>query len=489
MSLKQKAMKGMLWSVLQNWGTRLISFVIFSLLARILQPEVFGIVAMAGVYIAFIEVFMNQGFGTAIEQRNELAAEHLDTAFWTYLGIGLLIILLSITTAKPAANLLKQPDLVVVIQLLSFSFLFKAFSGVQISILRRDLNIKILAVRSIIATLIGGMAGIVMALLGFGVWALVSKTLVEECVGALVLWHSSSWRPGFRFSIRHFRELFAFGVNMVGSQFVAFLNGYMDNFLVGYFLGPVMLGYYAVAYRLLGIVTNLLTGVSTQVALPAFSKLQNEPERMRNAFYTTTQLTSLLSFPVFMGMATLTPELVRGLFGEQWMPSIPVMRVLSLAGIVYSVNFFNGVVLIAMGKPGWRFAFLSIRTVINVIAFFLVVRWGIVAVATVHAISSYLLSPLELWIIRRIIHIDISRYLRQYSSSIIGSLSMVFCILISRSYVDYYVSTRMSIFICIPIAVFVYFLAILIIRREFLLNLMNLARLSLIREEKLLNNP
>lgn len=442
-------------------------------------------VAMAGVYIAFIEVLMNQGFGTAIEQRFELASEHLDTAFWTYIGIGLIIILFSITAAKPAALLLKQPDLVVVIQLLSLSFLFKALSGIQISILRRDLNIKILAARSIIATLVGGLIGIVMALLGYGIWALVFKTLIEECVGVLILWRSSPWRPRLHFSVSHFRELFAFGISMVGSQFVAFLNGYMDNFLIGYFLGPAMLGYYDVAYRLLGIMTSLLTGVSTQVALPAFSKLQNEPGRLRNAFYTTTQLTSLLSFPVFMGMATLTPELVRVLFGDQWISTIPVMRVLSFAGIVYSVNFFNGVILISMGKPGWRFAFLSIRTIANVIAFFLVVRWGIVAVATVHAISAYLFSPLELWIIRKLIAIDIYKYLRQYSSPVIGSFAMVFCILIIKYYNTYHISMHLSLIGYVFIGISVYFLTIFIVRREFLLKIVDLARLSIQPETKI----
>ena len=175
--------------------------------------------------------------------------------------------------------------------------------------------------------------------------------------------------------------------------------------------------------------TQLLTSVTNQVAMPVFSKLQKEPELLKRAFYTTTQLTSLISFPIFTGMAVLAPEIVRSLFGEKWMPSVPVMQVLAFIGILPSLQYFNGSIIMAMGKPSWKLKLNCLHATVNVIAFAIVVRWGILAVAAAYVIRGYLLSPIELFIIRKLIPIQMSIYLRQYVAPLIGTVTMAGAIL------------------------------------------------------------
>jgi PST family polysaccharide transporter len=146
---------------------------------------------------------------------------------------------------------------------------------------------------------------------------------------------------------------------------------------------------------------------------------------MRRAFYKVTQYTSLISFPIFIGLAILAPQVVPTVFGAKWAPSIPVMQVLSLIGILQSVWFFNGSVLRASGKPSWELAIMSLNTVVSILGFLIAVRWGIVAVAASFVISGYLLTPISYMTVRKMIQIDLKTYLSQYLPPLAGAASMV----------------------------------------------------------------
>jgi PST family polysaccharide transporter len=427
MSLKQKAIQGALWSAIQSWLGQVISFLVFFVLARLLEPEAFGLIALAAVFLAFMEIFINQGFAEAIIQKKELEPGHLDTAFWISISISLRLTLLSIVFTDVATKGLNEPELKPIISWLSVNFLFSGLTSVQQAILSRELAFKSLALRNLVARLIGGTVGILMAIFGFGVWSIVWQKLSEGFAGVLLLWWISNWRPGFKVSFEHFKELFSFGINIVGFNILAFFNRHSDDLLIGYFLGPVALGYYSVAYRLLVLMTNLLTQTTSQVALPTFSKLQQEPEKMRNAFYTATQLTSMIAFPCFFGMAALAPELVPTVFGKQWEPSIPVMRILAFIGVLHSVSFFQSNVIVAMGKPSWRLGVNFLNAGLNVPAFVLAVLiWGkIEAVAAVYVIRGYLLSPIPLWMIHKLIKIKTKDYFQHLAGPLGASIIMV----------------------------------------------------------------
>jgi len=463
MNLRQKAVKGFVWSAIQSWGRQAIALIVFSILARLVAPEAFGLIALAQVFLAFTQVFLDQGFTEAIVQRHDIEPEHLDTAFWINLVIGLLLTVFGIAGAGLVADLFNQPQLTPIIRWLSPSFLIFALSAVQEAIFTRNLAFKALAVRSLIAVVAGGLVGVAMAFRGYGVWSLVGQQLVNGLVQVLVLWWASDWRPGFKVSARHFRELFSFGINLVGVRILDFINSRADDFLIGYFLGPVALGYYSTAYRLFMIVIQLLTNVTNQVATPAFSRLQQEPERLRQAFYTVTQLTSFISFPAFLGLAALAPELIRVLFGEQWFQSIPVMQILAFLGVFASLYYFNASVMIAMGKPFWKVMLSFINGVANAVAFAIVVRWGIVAVAAACVIRFYLLAPFELWAVQKLIHIKYTTYFRQCIAPLIGSLVMVGTIMVIKQLLNGLTSLYVILVVCILMSTLVYTGIILLI--------------------------
>lgn len=428
MSLRQKAAQGFVWSVVQKWGREIVSFLTFIVLSRLLAPEAFGLVALASVFTIFVQIFMDQGFGAAIVQRDDLEREHLDTAFWLTVVIGILMMVGAMAAAGLVAALFDEPRLAPILRWLALALLFGALSSTQIAILQRKLAFKSLAARSLMATLAGGIVGVSMALAGFGVWSLVGQNLAIAIAGAIVLWRASDWRPGFSLSLKHYRELFPFGISVVGNNVLKASVRRSDDFLIGYFLGPTLLGYYTIGYRLLLVIIRLVTGIINSVAFPTFSRLQQNPKRLRRAFYKVTQYTSLLAFPVFVGMAILAPELIPALFGEQWGPSIPVMQVLAFIGILQSVLVFNGSVMRASGKPSWQFGIMLVTAVCSVIGFLLAVRYGIVAVAASFVIVGYLLAPISYVALRKLIQIDFRDYFGRFVVPLSASLIMAIVI-------------------------------------------------------------
>ncbi|NJL81596.1 MAG: lipopolysaccharide biosynthesis protein, partial [Richelia sp. SM2_1_7] len=368
----------------------------------------------------------------------------------------LVLLGISVAGAGIIANLFKEPQLIPIIRWLSLSFLFAALNSVQSAILSRQLAFKTLSLRTLVATVAGGLVGVVMAFLGFGVWSLVGQQIANGFAGVIVLWSTTDWRPSFKFSKKHFQELFSFGINVVGINALNFLNRRSDDLLIGYFLGSVALGYYTVAYRILLMVNQLMVGTIQKTAMPVFSRLQSEPERLRQAFYSAIGLTTLIAFPIFLGLSTLAPELVVVMFGEEWKPSIPVMQILNLIGLLYAGFNYNNPMIMALGKPGLGLGLSSMQAIGNVIGFAIAVRWGIVAVAAAYVIRAYLTAPVTLWIVNKLIPINFRTYLSQYAAPLVASLIMVATIFGAKYFLGGIVNLHILLTICISFGALVY---------------------------------
>ena len=428
MSLRQKAIKGVFWSAIQSWGGQAVAFLVFALLARLLEPKAFGLISLATVFWAFVEVFLDQGFPLALIQRQTIEPEHLDTAFWSNLAVGILMTGGTIASADFVATLFNEPELSSIIRWLSCSFILRAFCTIQDAILRRNMAFKALATRSLIGVVIGGIIGVIMAFMGFGVWSLVGKKLSSILVQIFVLWTASDWRPGWKISGRHFQDLFSFGVNIIGINLFNFFNRHSDNFLIGYFLGSVALGYYTIGYRVLTVMTQLLTVITNQVAISAFSRLQQDKNKLSNTYFSATKLICFISFPAFIGVTLLAPELVPTLFGKQWTSSIPVVQILMLSGVFYCLEYLTSALIVALGKPNWKLTLNFANALTNVIGFLIAVKWGIVAVAIAYTIRGYIFLPVYLLAADKLIQIKFKQYLPLFLSCLASSLIMVISI-------------------------------------------------------------
>jgi len=422
MTLRERAARGLTWSLVERWGNEILALGIFAVLSRQLEPQAFGLVALATVMIDFARRFVDGGFAEAVVQRGEVDPEHLDTAFWTGFVTGIVLAALLAVLAGPIAAAFGEPQLAPVLRWLSLAFVVRGLSSTQQALLIRSLRFRQLATRTLVAELAAGTVAISLALTGWGVWSLVGQQLAAGVFGVLTLWRVSGWRPGLAFRWRHFRELSLFGANIVGFKLLNVLGQRMDSFLIGSFLGTVALGYYSVAIRIFHAITKVLTGVMNAVAFPVFSRLQGDRDRMRRAFYEATQLTCLVTLPAFLGLAAIAPDAIPFAFGEQWGPSVPVMRVLAGVGILQSLTQFNGSVIKAVGKPSWRLGIAMLQTAGTGIAILAVVRFGITAVALASVAVGIALYPLGFWAVRRLIGIEAGRYAAQFAGPLLAAL-------------------------------------------------------------------
>ncbi len=464
MELRQQATKGIAWTATQTWGARAFSFLITLVLARLLSPDSFGLVAFATVFISFAQIFLDQGFGDAIIQCQKLEREHLDTALWINILSGILLTAIGILVAPLIERIFNKAELAPVIGWLSLTFLIGSLSSVQQAILKRNMAFRRLALRSLAATIVSGFLAIIMAYFGFGVWSLVAKVLANSIVYVILLWNASDWRPGINVSVRHFKEIYRYGINIMGGNFVDFFSRNSDNFLIGSFLGTTALGYYTLAYNLMATMTDLLVSVPNTVIFPTFSRLQSESAKLKQAFYEVTQLQSIFAFPFFMGMLILAPDVIILLYGQKWSPSVPVTQVLMLMGILFSIFYFYGNVLKSIGKPSWRFGILSVASVLNIIGFSIAVHWGILAVALSYVTVEFIVLPFYFLVVRKFLQVKFTAHLQNYVPAFISSIAMVAVILGMKYVFGDNLAIAIRILILVPIGAIVYFLVLYLVK-------------------------
>lgn len=466
MSSKKKIAQGVAWASSAQWGNQLLGFGIFSGLARLLSPQVFGLVAIAGVYIALMQVFVQQGFGMAIIQRRELEHEHMDSAFWIAMATAFLFFLLSLLLAGQIAQLFHEPKVAPVIGWLSLSFLFYALSSVPMALLTRELEFRALAVRSLIATAAGGVVGLAMAYRGWGVWSLVGQQLVNSTLSCVCLWWAVPWRPSFHVSKRHLRDLYGFSLSITGNDILWFFAQKSDQTLVGYGFGPIGLGPYSLASRLVTLVNDGIIGPVQSVAVPAFSRLQSEPSRLEEALHKFCELSAFVALPMFAGMIAVAPELVPVLFGAKWILAVPILQILAVYGALRVVFGFLHPLMIAKGRPGLYLLLFVIQSVLTLAGCLVAVRWSPAAIALSLVVTLTVFDVLTLIILMKILEVRIPALLKTFAFPALSSLFMLVVVGVMRSFVAKTFAPVMTLILCVPVGVIVYVSTALLMRPD-----------------------
>ncbi len=424
MGLRERAVDAAAWTMLQSWGGQASNLVIFVALARLLAPEDFGLVSYAGVFLVLIRLMATAGFTQAIVQRKHLEQEHLDSAFWVQIGISSALTVILFVASPFLGAAVGEPELAEVLRWLSPSLFLGAFSLVPAAQLRRALKMKPLALRTLAANVVGGVVGVVMAVSGWGVWSLVAQQLTATAASAVLLWGLTGWRPSFRATRRHSGELFNFGLNIVGIQLLRYLGDHVDRFIIGYVVGPAALGIYVVGFRAVRMVVDLLSKTLNSVSVPVFSKMQDDPERVRRALRIASEMNGMIVFPVYLGIASLAPVLVLAVFGEQWNESVRVMQLLSGFGVAFSVQMLFGPVVIAMGKPDWVLRIQLVGIGFGLVAILIGVRFGVLGVAAAVLLRSLVLMPCFALAARSVIGASLMELAQPYAIPAFAALAL-----------------------------------------------------------------
>ena len=395
------------WSYAMNWARQGFVVLITLILARVLDPAMFGVVAIAAIYIGFIQMLMEQGLGTALIQRRNLRPTHLDSMFWAILMLSMILLALSIGFSGWWARMNRLPELEPVIILLSLGIPMRGLTIVQESLLRRRMNFRDLALLSSYAIVSGGVTGIVIALAGGGVWALVGQQLTTGVTQLFLLWRVGQWRPRFCFSLGRVRQLVSFSLWVFASKVGSFLSIRSDALLMGLFFGPVAVGLYRLSDRLMNLILQLHTKSIQMVALPHFSKSQNKREILRHSVKSCLRLSTIISLPMLASLAVMAHPLVE-IIGPAWVDSADVLKVLCVIGAVKSLTLITGPLMNALGKPFLRTIIVWTSAIFCTISFVWValafgqaqVREQILAIAGVRtAVFTLIILPINLYIL------------------------------------------------------------------------------------------
>jgi teichuronic acid exporter len=397
------------WSYLMHGGPYAITTVITFILAAIVGPSTFGLVAMAMVYLMFIQMLVRQGMIPALVQRQRLDQTHINSAFWLIVATGAVLTVGSVLLSAWWAEVNRTPDLEPVINALSVIILLQSLVVVPEALLSRKMDFRRLAVRTNSAALVGGAVGLALALTGFGVWALVAQHIVKALVDVVVLWGLSDWRPRLTFDWPAAKELLGFSVSATIAGFGSFVNSRADALVIGLFFGPTAVGLYRLAARLVDLIVDVTVRSFHSVSLPELSRIQNDRPRFADRITNMVSSTTLIAFP---GLAILAgvSELLMAAIGEEWAAAAAPLSVLCLAGAVTVLTMFTGPVAMAVGKPNqlalvtWVSAALSAASL--VVAGFLLMEAPVenqvlgIAVARVALFSTAGLA-LACWVILR----------------------------------------------------------------------------------------
>ena len=359
MSLKTQVAHGLKWQAISIVGSQLLSLVVFTTLARLLEPSAFGLVALVGVYLGFVSMFTDQGIGMALIQRQDLEPEHKDAAFWFNLGCAAILCLGTMALAGPVSALFKEPRLVPLLRWSSLGLVIGASSAIHTTLFTKAMNFRQPVIRGLVANAAGGAVGVGMALAGCGVWSFIGQQLAGAVAGAIFLWKMSSYRPALRFSWPHLRDLFSFSSSVFGVSFLWYFSSRLDQIIIGRFAGIPMLGLYTIAGKMPNLAMVMTKRPLETVSLPSFSSLQADHAKMRRAVYQGMELNAVISFAVFVGLAAVAPELVPFLFGAKWAGAGALCSWLSIYALSEALLVFFYPILLASGGIG-RYVWLNV---------------------------------------------------------------------------------------------------------------------------------
>jgi teichuronic acid exporter len=337
------------WSYTASWGERGFSAIFTFVLAAVLGPSSYGAVSIALIYIGFLQLFLDQGLVAALIQKLDLEPEHLDTVFWLNQIMSVILVGVSFLLSAWWAARNHAPELHGVISLLSLDIPIASMATVQSALIRREMNFKGIAYSSNIATLASGVVGVVLAFTGFGIWALVWQQLSRDLLSCTLLWRINSWRPRFRFSMTHLRQLMNFSSLNFAAQLALFAEAYASTIVLGLFYGPVAVGLYRLADRLMSSVLSMTTASIQSVALPEFSRFQNSPGELRNSVLTCIRLSSAVTLPALAGLAAISMPLM-AFEGAEWVPATGVLKLLCAIGAALLFAFFTGPLMQALSR-------------------------------------------------------------------------------------------------------------------------------------------
>jgi len=350
MSLKKQALSGIFWTSLQRFSTQGISFVMSIILARLLLPEEFGLIAMIGVFLNVGTALISSGLSQSLIRTDNPDEEDFSTVFFFNLAGSIIIYLLLFFAAPLIAAFYKQDILSMIIRLYCLTFIINAFAAIQTTRLTKIMDFKTQMKVAVPSLLIGSIVGVGMAWLGYGVWSLVWMNIAQSVASTIQLWFWAKWKPRVVFNVEKFKYHFNYGykTTLAGLLNTVFADIY--TIIIGRFFSPVQVGFYNRADTLKQFPVNNIGVILDKVTFPLFAAIKNDDVKLKSVYKRILQLVIFLVAPTLILMAVLAEPLFRFLLTEKWLPAVPYFQILCFNGILYPVHSYNLNILKVKGR-------------------------------------------------------------------------------------------------------------------------------------------
>lgn len=395
------SLKPVRWTGLAIIVRQSLLLVTLAVLARLVSPGDFGLMAMAVVVLGFAMLFRDLGVGSSVVQHRDLPEGYVSQQFWLVVTIGIALTFVIFIASEPLARMFHEPELELIIQVTAPIVMISSFGSIPQALLERRLAFGVVARCEIGAAATAVVGAVFVAVAGGGVWSLVTQAWITALVTSGLLFAAANWRPERTLSLGHLRSGAAFGSGVTAFNVANYLARNTDYFLIGRVLGAQQLGYYSVAYRLMMAPVQVITGAFNRVLFPVLSRAQDHEAELRRIYLDALGAVSFLALPVGFALAVTAHRLIPLLLGPGWEDSVAPLQLLALVGIAQTVGGTIGPIWLAKGAVREMAVYGIVASVAVVAAFVVGLQAGIVGVALAYLVVSWLLLIPSMWLATR----------------------------------------------------------------------------------------
>jgi len=443
-TLKEKTAKGLLWGGISN-GTVLVISQLFGLfLARTLDIKDYGLMAMLQIFSAIANTIIDSGFAAALINKKNAKHEDYNAVFWFTILLSLFIYAILFFAAPWIAQFYGKPELVSLSRVIFLSFLFGGAANTSHTILMKQLKVKERARIDIFSVLLSGSIGLLMALNGFGYWALAAQTLLYVSVNSVFKFIITPWKPTLKMDFSPIKEMFSFSIKLFLTNIIVQVNKNVFTMISGRLFGAEQLGLYSQGEKWMSMASNTLTGMVNAVTHPVLVHVRDERKRLLNVFRKMLRFAAFVSFPVMLGIAFIAEEFIPLALGEKWLPSVPFLQMLCVVGAVWPIWHLYTYVIISHGKSNIFLLGNLLQGVIQIVSLLLVARLGIFWMVIAFIVTYFISLFYWHYYAHKLIGVKVGQVLKDvlpYLAIIMGVFALVW-------FITYPITNTLLLLIC-----------------------------------------
>ena len=423
-SLKEKTVKGVFWSSIDRFSSQGIQFIFSILIARMLLPSDYGVIAMLGIFLAVSQSFIDSGFGIALVQKIDRTETDFSTVFYFNILVACFFYGLLWIISPYIASFYDIPLLESVTKAVALTLIFNALGGIQNAKLTIAIDFKTRAKISLMCTISTGIIGLIMAYKGYGVWALVTQNIANSILNATLLWLFVRWIPQRTFSMQSFRQLFGFGSKLLASGLLDTIYNNIYPLVIGKFFSASTLGVYSRASSLAQYPSSNLTSVLQSVTFPVLSSIQNDEERLGNAYRRLLRMSVFIIFPLMIGLSAVADPFIRLVLTDKWEGAIYLLQIVCFSMMWYPVHAINLNLLQVKGRSDYFLKLEIIKKIIGVSMLCITVPIGIVAMCYGSICTSIICLGVNTHYTWKLIGYGFKRQMREMLPTLLHALVM-----------------------------------------------------------------